>query len=52
MANPQLKPTPDQTFELVGSGPYDYVKVLAEARAMQQRGAVEEACNHRFQAFQ
>lgn len=52
MANPQLKPTVDQTFELIGSGPYDFIKVLIEARSMQQRGEVEAACNHRFQAFQ
>ncbi len=52
MQKPQLKPTPDQTFELIGSGPFDFAKVLADARALQQRGAVEEACNLRFQAFQ
>lgn len=52
MAKPQLKPTPDQTFELIGSGAYDFAKVLADARALQQQGGVEEACNQRFQAFQ
>ncbi len=52
MQKPQLKPTPDQSFELIGSGPYDFVKVLSDARALQQRGEVEAACNHRFQAFQ
>ncbi|MBQ1221511.1 MAG: hypothetical protein IIX78_03085 [Alistipes sp.] len=52
MQRAELKPTPDQTFELVGSGPYDFVKVTAEARRLQQQGRVEEACNLRFQAFQ
>jgi len=48
----QLKPTPDQTFELIGSGPYDFNKVLTDARTLQERGEVEAACNHRYQAFQ
>ena len=52
MQKPQLKPTPDQTFELIGSGDFDFVKVLADARRMQEQGEVERACNHRFQAFQ
>lgn len=52
MQKPQLKPTPDQTFELIGSGEYDFVKVLSESHALQQRGEVEQACNLRFQAFQ
>ncbi len=52
MQKPQLNPTPDQTFELIGSGPYDFVKILAESRRRQQQGGVEEACNDRFQAFQ
>lgn len=52
MAKPQLKPTADQTFEFIGSGAYDFVKVLADARTLQQQGCVEEACNQRFQAFQ
>lgn len=52
MQQPQLNPTPDQTFELIGSGPYDFVKILAETRRLQRQGAVERACNDRFQAFQ
>ena len=52
MQKPQLKPTPDQTFELIGSGAFDFVKVLSDARRMQEQGEVEQACNHRFQAFQ
>ncbi|MBQ3083039.1 MAG: tetratricopeptide repeat protein [Alistipes sp.] len=48
----QLNPTPDQTFELIGSGPYDFNKVLTDARTLQERGEVEAACNHRYQAFQ
>lgn len=52
MQKPHFNPTPDQTFELIGSGAFDFVKVLAEARRMQEQGEVERACNHRFQAFQ
>ncbi|MBQ2728169.1 MAG: tetratricopeptide repeat protein [Alistipes sp.] len=48
----QLNPTPDQTIELIGSGPYDFNKVLTDARTLQERGEVEAACNHRYQAFQ
>ncbi|MBQ3186294.1 MAG: tetratricopeptide repeat protein [Alistipes sp.] len=52
MQRPQLNPTPDQTFELVGTGPYDFRKILDEAARLQHEGQVERACNHRFQAFQ
>ena len=52
MQRPQLNPTPDQTFELVGTGPYDFRKILDEAVRLQHEGQVERACNHRFQAFQ
>lgn len=48
----ELKPTVDQTFELIGRGPYDFVRVLRDAQASQQQGLVEQACNLRFQAFQ
>lgn len=47
-----LEPTPDQTFEVIGEGPYDFEKVLAHTRQMQRNGDVEGACNARFQAFQ
>ena len=52
MQKPQLNPTPDQTFELVGSGSFDFRKIVDEAARMQHEGRVEEACNHRFKAFQ
>lgn len=52
MQKAQLKPTPDQTFELIGSGPYDFVRLLADARRLQEQGRVEEACNLRYQGFQ
>ncbi|MBR5820871.1 MAG: tetratricopeptide repeat protein [Alistipes sp.] len=52
MIKPQLNPTPDQTFELVGSGPFDFRKIVDDAARMQREGRVEEACNHRFKAFQ
>jgi hypothetical protein len=47
-----LNPTPDQTFEVIGEGPYDFSRVLRHSRELQQAGRVEEACNERFQAFQ
>ena len=47
-----LNPTPDQTFVLVGEGPYNFVKVLAHSRELQAAGQVEAACNERYQAFQ
>ncbi|MBR5465368.1 MAG: tetratricopeptide repeat protein [Alistipes sp.] len=52
MQKPQLNPTPDQTFELVGSGSFDFRKIVDEAARMQHEGRVEEACNQRFKAFQ
>ena len=52
MQKASLNPTPDQTFEVVGEGPYNFVKVLARSREMQAAGDVREACNERFQAFQ
>lgn len=47
-----LNPTPDQTFEVVGEGAYDFLRVLKQTREMQTSGRVEEACNLRYQAFQ
>ncbi len=47
-----LNPTPDQTFEVVGEGPYDFVRVLEHSRRLQAAGDVEAACNERFGAFQ
>lgn len=52
MQKARLEPTADQTFEVVGSGPYDFEKVLDQTRRMQEEGDVEGACNARFQAFQ
>ena len=51
MAKPTLEPTPDQTFELRGDGPYDFSRVLALSRERQEAGRVEEACNERFLAL-
>ena len=47
-----LNPTPDQTYEVVGEGPYNFAKILAHSRELERAGEVEEACNERFQAFQ
>lgn len=52
MQKASLNPTPDQTFEVIGEGPYDFSKLLARSREMQTAGDVEGACNSRFQAFQ
>ena len=52
MLKATLEPTPDQTFEVIGEGPYDFEKVLSQTRRMERAGHVEEACNARFQAFQ
>ena len=52
MQEPRLNPTPDQTFELVGDGLYNFVKVLSHSRELQREGRIEEACDERFQAFQ
>lgn len=52
MRNATLNPTPDQTFEVIGEGPYNFVKILSRTREMQASGDVEGACNERFQAFQ
>lgn len=52
MPKASLNPTPDQTFEVVGEGAYDFTKILARSRQMQASGDVEGACNSRFQAFQ
>lgn len=52
MQKAMLDPTPDQTFEVIGEGPYDFSRVLRHSRELQQAGRVEEACNERFQAFQ
>ena len=52
MSKAFLNPTADQTFELVGDGPYDFAAELARSRRLQAEGHVEEACELRFRAFQ
>lgn len=52
MQNAYLNPTADQTFEVIGEGPYNFARILAHTREMERAGSVEEACNERFQAFQ
>ncbi|MDR0907368.1 MAG: tetratricopeptide repeat protein [Rikenellaceae bacterium] len=52
----QLKPTADQTFQIVAvddaAGLYDFGAILEQARQMERAGAVKEACDARYQAFQ
>ncbi len=52
MQKATLNPTPDQTFEIEGEGPWNFVAILARSRRLQREGDVETACNERFQAFQ
>ncbi len=52
MQKATLNPTPDQTFEIIGEGSWNFVKELARSREMQSSGDVEAACNLRYQAFQ
>lgn len=52
MRKAYLNPTPDQTYELIGEGDCDFVRVLSHSRAMQAEGDVEGACNMRFAAVQ
>lgn len=52
MQEATLNPTPDQTFEIMGRGAYDFSGVLSRAREMQVSGDVAGACNERFQVVQ
>jgi tetratricopeptide (TPR) repeat protein len=47
-----LTPTPNQTFRIEGSGDYDFRKVLHRTEELQHSGAIDEACNLRYHAFQ
>lgn len=52
MQKASFNPTPDQTFELVGEGVYNFTRVMAHSREMQAAGDVEGACNERYAAVQ
>jgi hypothetical protein len=56
MSTARLKPTADQTFQIVAvddaAGLYDFGAILEEARRMERTGHVKEACDVRYQAFQ
>ena len=53
MEQGSLRPTPDQTFELIGKGEYDFTAVLRHSYDLQDNEhLVEDACNERFKAFQ
>lgn len=52
MQKASLNPTPDQTFEIVGEGAYNFARILDHASHLQSEGDIEGACNERFQAFQ
>lgn len=50
MQKARLDPTPDQTYEVVGSGDYDFGRMLSRSRELQAAGDVESACDLRFRA--
>lgn len=52
MKKAELKPTADQTFELVGRGDYDFTAVLERSYRLQSDNRMEEACNERYAAVQ
>lgn len=51
MLKAHLHPTPDQTFEVIGDGEYDFSDILARSRRLQEAGDVRQACEFRYQAF-
>ncbi|MFI3293323.1 MAG: tetratricopeptide repeat protein [Rikenellaceae bacterium] len=54
MKRVELKPTPDQTFEIISGGNpnANFTKIIADSKELQQNGDVEAACNLRFGAVQ
>ena len=52
MKRPELKPTLNQTFELVGRGEYDFASVLDRSMRLQSENRIGEACNVRYAAVQ
>ena len=52
MAYTELKPTNNQTFEIVCKGEKNYINAENNALEAQRAGDVESACNIRFEAFQ
>lgn len=48
---PRFNPTPDQTFELEGSGKYNFVERTAAIDRLVKAGRYVEACEARYDAF-
>ena len=48
---PRFNPTPDQTFELEGSGKYNFVERTAAVERLVREGRYVEACEARYDAF-
>ena len=48
---PRFNPTPDQTFELEGSGDYNFVRCTGAIDALVADGRYNEACEARYNAF-
>ncbi len=52
LAEHTLNPTANQTFELEGTGPWNFIKRLRTADELQAAGRIEAACEERYQAVQ
>ena len=48
---PQFNPTPDQTFELEGSGDYNFVRCIEAIDTLVAKELYTEACEARYNAF-
>ena len=46
-----LNPTPDQTFEIVGQGAYDFVRVLTHSKQLQRQGRSKRPATNAFTPF-
>ncbi len=54
MKRVELRPTPDQTFEIISANnpQANFTKILAQSKELQMSGDIEGACNLRFGAVQ
>jgi Arc/MetJ-type ribon-helix-helix transcriptional regulator len=49
---PIFNPTPDQTFELEASGPFNFIKHKQHIDKLVGEGNFTDACEARYEAFQ
>ena len=57
MVRNRLKPTADQTFEILcppseKGGDYDFQYAMSESMALEKQGDIQGACEMRYRAFQ